>query len=61
VFNPNWDYSGILEDTQALYDLGKTLADSTSFPKWYADSPFRAKREAMMKAKKTGAPAKSAQ
>ncbi len=48
-FNPDWNYAGILEDTQALYRLGQRLANSTAFPGWYADSPFRAKRQAMMK------------
>ncbi len=48
VFNPDWDYSGILEDTQALYDLGDYLSHAGVWPQWYADSPFRAKREKMM-------------
>ncbi|MGH8158006.1 MAG: M28 family metallopeptidase [Rhodanobacter sp.] len=48
VFNPNWDYSGILEDTQALYELGQHLSQPGVWPAWYADSPFKAKREAMM-------------
>jgi len=46
VFDPNWDYSGILEDTQALYDLGQHLSKAGVAPAWYPDSPFRAKREA---------------
>ncbi|MEO8778593.1 MAG: M28 family peptidase [Rhodanobacter sp.] len=48
VFNPDWDYSGILEDTQALYELGQDLSRARVWPDWYADSPFRAKREKMM-------------
>ncbi|OOG64726.1 aminopeptidase [Rhodanobacter sp. B04] len=48
VFNPDWDYSGILEDTQALYELGQYLSQPGVWPQWYADSPFRAKRQAMM-------------
>lgn len=48
VFNPHWDYSGILEDTQALYELGRYLSHAGVWPAWYADSPFKAKREAMM-------------
>lgn len=53
VFNPDWDYSGILEDTQALYELGQRLSQPGVWPQWYADSPFRAKREAMMPAEKS--------
>ncbi len=41
VFNPHWDFSGILEDTQAYYELGRNLADSDVFPQWYENSPFR--------------------
>ncbi|OOG52641.1 aminopeptidase [Rhodanobacter sp. B05] len=48
VFNPDWDYSGILEDTQALYELGQYLGHAGVWPTWYADSPFKAKRDAMM-------------
>ncbi len=48
VFNPDWDYSGILEDTQALYELGRNLSRPRVWPDWYASSPFRAKREKMM-------------
>jgi Zn-dependent M28 family amino/carboxypeptidase len=49
VFNPNWDLRGILEDTEALYELGQQLGHAGVWPAWYADSPFRARREAMMK------------
>jgi Zn-dependent M28 family amino/carboxypeptidase len=48
VFNPHWDYAGILEDTQALYELGQHLSHAGVWPAWYADSPFKAKRDAMM-------------
>ncbi|MEO7051596.1 MAG: M28 family peptidase [Rhodanobacter sp.] len=48
VFNPHWDYSGILEDTQALYELGQELSRPGVWPDWYPDSPFRAKRQKMM-------------
>ena len=57
VFNPNWDFSGILEDTQALYLLGQQLSQDGQWPQWYADSPFKAKRDAMMVHDKSGADA----
>lgn len=53
VFDPNWDYSGILQDTQAIYELGQRLSATDANPQWYPDSPFRAKREAMMAAHAT--------
>ncbi|MCE5231954.1 MAG: M28 family metallopeptidase [Mizugakiibacter sp.] len=49
VFDPNWNLDGILEDTQAYYELGERLAKSGVWPRWYPDSPFGAKREAMPK------------
>ncbi|MDE2262031.1 MAG: M28 family peptidase [Gammaproteobacteria bacterium] len=48
VFDPNWDLSGTLEDIQTLYLLGRNLADGNDWPDWYADSEFRARRDAMM-------------
>ncbi|WP_449425413.1 M28 family peptidase [Rhodanobacter lindaniclasticus] len=48
VFDPDWDYSGILEDTQALYELGQYLSHAGVWPAWYADSPFKARRDKMM-------------
>lgn len=46
-FDPDWDLEGILLDLQALYEVGRTLADSDRWPNWYAGNPFRAAREAM--------------
>jgi Zn-dependent M28 family amino/carboxypeptidase len=57
VFNPNWDFAGILEDTQALYVLGQQLSEEGQWPQWYASSPFKAKRDAMMQHEKSGADA----
>ena len=57
VFNPNWDFAGILEDTQALYVLGQQLSEEGQWPQWYASSPFKAKRDAMMQHEKSGAEA----
>jgi Zn-dependent M28 family amino/carboxypeptidase len=47
-FDPEWDFSGLAEDTQALYEVGRELAGSDQWPKWYKDSSFRAKRVKMM-------------
>jgi len=47
-FDPKWDFSGVAEDTQALYEVGRELAGSDEWPKWYKDSEFRAKREKEM-------------
>jgi len=47
-FDPNWDFSGVAEDAQALYEVGHELADSQQWPQWNSDSEFRAKRQKMM-------------
>ncbi|MGH8169443.1 MAG: M28 family metallopeptidase [Steroidobacteraceae bacterium] len=58
VFEPDWDLSGTLEDIQTLYLLGRNLAEADEWPDWYADSEFRAKRDAMMAASRCCAPAR---
>ncbi|HJP98975.1 MAG TPA: M28 family metallopeptidase [Rhodanobacteraceae bacterium] len=47
-FNPDWDFRGVTEDAQALYEVGRELSLSDQWPKWYKDSEFRARREKMM-------------
>jgi Zn-dependent M28 family amino/carboxypeptidase len=48
-FDPKWDFSGVAEDTQALYEVGRELVNSDEWPKWNQDSEFRARREKEMK------------
>lgn len=45
TFNPDWDFSGVTEDAQTLYELGRRLADSNWRPEWYKSSEFRDIRE----------------
>ncbi|HEX6834668.1 MAG TPA: M28 family metallopeptidase, partial [Rudaea sp.] len=49
-YDPHWDLSGTIEDIQALYAVGKRIADETTFPQWAPDSEFRAAHDALMKA-----------
>jgi Zn-dependent M28 family amino/carboxypeptidase len=41
----DWDMSGGAEDLEALYAVGRRLADSNEWPEWRATSEFRAARE----------------
>jgi Zn-dependent M28 family amino/carboxypeptidase len=50
-FDPAWDLSGTVEDIEALYEVGRRVADSDARPQWSADSEFRAADEARMAAK----------
>jgi len=52
-YDPNWDLSGVIEDVQALYAVGKRLADESAFPQWLPGSQFGAVREASLKAAET--------
>lgn len=47
-FDPAWDFSGVAQDTQALYEVGSELAADDQWPQWNKGSEFRAKREKEM-------------
>jgi len=51
-FNPSWDFSGILQDLDALYTVGDELANSDAWPNWYDGNEFRAVRDKEMGKKK---------
>ncbi|WP_019830946.1 M28 family metallopeptidase [Sphingomonas sp. PR090111-T3T-6A] len=44
-WSADWDLSGMAEDADLLYDLGRDLANSRQWPDWSADSEFRAERD----------------
>jgi Zn-dependent M28 family amino/carboxypeptidase len=44
-WSPQWDFSGMAEDTQLLHNLGRDLANSRQWPNWSPDSEFRATRD----------------
>jgi len=48
-YDPNWDFSGVIEDVKALYRVGKRLSGESTFPRWADDSQFRAVRQASLK------------
>lgn len=47
-YDPNWDLSGNVQDTELLYAVARELADGTSWPNWYEGTEFKATRDAMM-------------
>jgi Zn-dependent M28 family amino/carboxypeptidase len=47
-FDPNWDMSGVVEDLQALKQVGAEIVGSDRWPAWYPSSAFRAAREASL-------------
>ncbi|HPA01547.1 MAG TPA: M28 family metallopeptidase [Chiayiivirga sp.] len=46
VVDPGWDLSGVVQDLEALYAVGRELADGAAWPNWYPGNPFRAVRDA---------------
>ena len=44
-YNPNWDWSGAVQDLQLFYALGRELADGSGWPNWYPTAEFRAIRD----------------
>jgi Zn-dependent M28 family amino/carboxypeptidase len=43
---PDWNMSGGVQDLEALYAVGRGLADSGDWPRWRENAEFRAAREA---------------
>ncbi|MEI2457026.1 MULTISPECIES: M28 family metallopeptidase [Lysobacter] len=41
-FDPNWKLDGVVQDLDALYQVGKTLAGNEQWPNWYEGNAFRA-------------------
>jgi len=44
-YDPSWDVSGTMLDLAIYYDVGRTLANESSWPNWRPDSEFRAIRD----------------
>lgn len=44
----DWDLSGTVADTQALFEVGEKVANDEVWPTWKEGSEFRARREAML-------------
>ena len=51
TYDPSWDVSGVIEDLQALYQVGEVLVDGEQWPNWREGNPFRANRDRMMDAR----------
>lgn len=43
-YSPEWDVSGAVADLNLYYQVGLRVANSRRFPRWYANSEFRAPR-----------------
>ena len=41
VYDPQWDFRGVIDDVAAFYAVGRKLAADAPFPQWKADADFR--------------------
>jgi Zn-dependent M28 family amino/carboxypeptidase len=44
-YDPNWNWSGALQDLGLYYRIGRELANSALWPNWYPSAEFRAVRD----------------
>jgi len=44
--HPGWKVDGLVQDLEALYGVGRVLADQEIWPDWYEGNPFKATRDA---------------
>ncbi len=40
-----WKLDGTMEDLEAVYAVGRALADDEQWPNWYEGNPFKATRD----------------
>lgn len=45
-FDPSWDLRGVVQDLNALYQVGREVAAGSGWPAWYEGSAFAAARSA---------------
>ena len=50
AYDPDWDWSGAVQDLVLYFRIGARLADGTTWPNWYRDDEFRAARDAVLAA-----------
>ena len=44
-YNPNWDWTGVIDDLSLYYSIGRSLAMSKDWPNWVEGDEFRAIRD----------------
>ena len=49
---PDWDLPGAVEDLRLFFEVGYRIAQGSEYPEWKPGAEFRARREAMLKARR---------
>jgi Zn-dependent M28 family amino/carboxypeptidase len=47
VYDEGWNLTGVLQDVDAWFEVGRALAFGDAWPQWYPDHPFRAAADAL--------------
>lgn len=45
-YDPNWDWTGAVQDLELYFAIGRELAETTEWPNWNPGAEFRAARDA---------------
>lgn len=48
AYDPQWDWSGALQDLDLYFGIGEQLSNGTTWPNWYANDEFRAARDKVL-------------
>ena len=49
---PHWSFDGTVEDAKLIFDMGWDIAQSDRWPEWKPGTEFKARRDAMLNAKR---------
>ncbi len=44
-YSEDWNWSAVIQDIELYFDIGRRLSGETTFPNWYSNSEFRARRD----------------
>jgi len=47
---PDWTFEGAAQDTEFLFEVGRRIADSDTWPQWRPRNEFKSRRDAMLQA-----------
>ncbi|MEL6530911.1 MAG: M28 family metallopeptidase [Pseudomonadota bacterium] len=53
-YDENWDWSGVMSDLQLFYRIGRSMAESSSWPNWNEGDEFRGTRDESCASADTG-------
>ncbi len=48
---PDWTFAGAAQDTEFLFEVGRRVANGDTWPEWKPGNEFKARREAMLRAR----------